>query len=218
MSNTISEKTIWVEIILKFKYFYKKVLSAIYLIFIPTPGFRWSVVNENDLDHSLLSSEKLLKYEMDKRADNVFKLEYVGGSSQLRKLLLRMGFMVDTIWGASKYADMGAVLDLEIPKIYAPLWAVITKLFIFLPLPKINLFLPGLGRKRLHIRVFEEKTTGTYYITSHVDNTNPLSLSIKDKKEMYRSHILNKIDGDYRKGERLLFELFERYYPNQLLR
>ncbi len=215
MIKDSSGRSLWVELALKFKYFYRKVLSAIYLMFIPLPGFVWSVIDKESINPSSSTLEKLLKYEFKNRAEEIVKLEYVGGSMLLKKLLIKMGFIVDMVWGASKYADMAAVKDLDIPSLYAPIWAFINWFFISLPLPKFQLFLPGFGKRRLHIRIFEDKANNIYYVTAHVDNTNPLSLSIKDKKEMYQSHFQDKIDGDYRLGQQLFTELLENYFHKQ---
>lgn len=215
MINDSSGRSIWVELALKFKYFYKKLVSVVYLMFIPTPGFAWNIVNKESLNQNSSALVKLSKYELNGRAEEFVELQYVGGAMLLRKILMRMGFVVDMIWGASKYADMAAVKDLEIPHLYAPVWAMLNWVFISFPLPKIQLFIPGFGKKRLHIRIFENKEDNTYYITAHVDNTNPLSLSIRDKREMYQSHFQDKIDGDYELGQKLFVELLDKHFQNR---
>jgi hypothetical protein len=212
MANFAKRVLDYTEVNLKLKAFFKKVSFIFFSMFRKIPSFTWQIIPKEDFLNYSFAYQKMLQYELINRTTQIIRINSEVPTWKINLIFMKMGFNVDMVWGSFKHCDMMAVRDLNYPFLYGLFYRLVWWLFINLPLPKFQLLLPGFGKRRHHLRFFQDKDNDCWYVTSHVDETNPLSLSIKDKKEMYQSHFLNKIEGDYKEGEELLIALLERYF------
>lgn len=207
MVDVIKSFFINLEIRIKLWYLFNRLLNLLYLRHVERVGFSYGIINKEEILAGNKVLGKMLYYEL-KKCHKVFKFEFEGKRRHMKKILYDLGFVIDPVSVTSKKADFTAVLNLDEPVFYKKIRGKINK--IIKKIPMFDFALPSLGRKRLHVRAFEDMEKKCWYLTVHVDETNPLYPRRGKISEFFKTHVVHVQESNYPAGEILFEEVLDK--------
>lgn len=171
-------------------------------------AFKYELMNKGEVDSGKKAHEKLLAYELD-RTDQLFRITITGRAIHLKRILCDLGIVPDMFWATSKHSNFTAAKNLKEPEAYFHFKNKVNRWLRKIPL--IDFQLPGFGRERLHIRAFQDKEKGCWYLTAHIDRTNLFSPDLRNFGTMLKTHALHLVEGDYKLGTELFNNMLSSY-------
>jgi len=197
-----------IEPLWKVKTAINRVANFFILRSVPTVTFKYELINKEDLNSGDIICKKLNAYEL-ARTDKLFRITFNGNSLHLKKILYELGLFSEVFWSTSKHSEFTAARNLNESGTYSNIKEKINEWLRRIPIIDVQLL--GFGRERLHIRAFQDKERGCWYLTAHVDKTNLFSPDLRRFNDMIKTHAFHLVEGDYELGTKLFNNMLASY-------